>query len=89
VFQGISNFNSLDIVVLFDNHSASLTIFFRSVSEYVSSVLKILGMVVIGGSGTVAAGTSTNGAVHKIPGLVSLVLQKSFFPHLICCAQLI
>ncbi|KAM9663223.1 N(4)-(beta-N-acetylglucosaminyl)-L-asparaginase [Morphnus guianensis] len=29
-----------------------------------------IGMVVIGGSGTVASGTSTNGAVHKIPGRV-------------------
>ncbi|NWH66919.1 ASPG asparaginase, partial [Geococcyx californianus] len=29
-----------------------------------------IGMVVIGASGTVASGTSTNGAVHKIPGLV-------------------
>ncbi|KAM6269674.1 N(4)-(beta-N-acetylglucosaminyl)-L-asparaginase isoform 2-T2 [Porphyrio hochstetteri] len=27
-----------------------------------------IGMVVIGGSGTVASGTSTNGAIHKIPG---------------------
>ncbi|KAM6076800.1 N(4)-(beta-N-acetylglucosaminyl)-L-asparaginase isoform 1-T1 [Chlamydotis macqueenii] len=29
-----------------------------------------IGMVVIGESGTVASGTSTNGAVHKIPGRV-------------------
>ncbi|XP_009880321.1 PREDICTED: N(4)-(beta-N-acetylglucosaminyl)-L-asparaginase [Charadrius vociferus] len=29
-----------------------------------------IGMVVIGASGTVASGTSTNGAVHKIPGRV-------------------
>ncbi|XP_009270642.1 PREDICTED: N(4)-(beta-N-acetylglucosaminyl)-L-asparaginase [Aptenodytes forsteri] len=29
-----------------------------------------IGMVVAGGSGTVASGTSTNGAVHKIPGRV-------------------
>lgn len=54
--------------------------FVRTVSECVSSLLKTLGMIVIGGSGTVVSGTSTNGAVHKIPGLVSLILQKSFFP---------
>eukprot|EP00075_Anas_platyrhynchos_P022948 XP_027312201.1 N(4)-(beta-N-acetylglucosaminyl)-L-asparaginase isoform X1 [Anas platyrhynchos] len=29
-----------------------------------------IGMVVIGGNGTVASGTSTNGGVHKIPGRV-------------------
>lgn len=39
-------------------------------------------MVVIGVSGTVASGTSTNGAIHKLPGLVSLILQKIFFPTL-------
>lgn len=60
-----------------------------SVSEHVSSPLKILGMVVIGGSGTVASGTSTNGAVHKIPGLVSLVLQNTFFLHLLSCVKFI
>ncbi|XP_033920801.1 N(4)-(beta-N-acetylglucosaminyl)-L-asparaginase [Melopsittacus undulatus] len=29
-----------------------------------------IGMIVIGGSGTVVSGTSTNGAIHKIPGRV-------------------
>lgn len=33
-------------------------------------------MVVIGGNGTVASGTSTNGGVHKIPGLVSGFTKK-------------
>lgn len=53
--------------------------FVCSESEYVSYLLKIVGMVVIGKSGTVASGTSTNGGVHKIPGLVSLILQRKLF----------
>lgn len=58
-------------------------------SEYDLSLLKILGMVVIGVSGTVASGTSTNGAIHKIPGLVSLILQKSSFPRLVSYVKLV
>lgn len=53
------------------------------------SLLKILGMVVIGVSGTVASGTSTNGAIYKLPGLVSLILQKNFFPHLVSYVKLV
>lgn len=79
MFQDISNFNSVGVVVLFDNHSANLTKLL-GVFLNVSSLLNILGMVVIGASGTVASGTSTNGAVHKIPGLVCLVYKKLFFP---------
>lgn len=78
--------NTLGIVVVFDNYSASLTnLGVRSVSEYVLSLLKILGMVIVGEKGTVASGTSTNGAIHKIPGLVSLVLKKVFcLSHFLC-----
>lgn len=53
------------------------------------SPLKILGMVVIGVSGAVASGTSTNGAIHKLPGLVSVILQKCFFPHLVSYVKLV
>ncbi|KAJ7409708.1 N(4)-(beta-N-acetylglucosaminyl)-L-asparaginase- like protein [Willisornis vidua] len=44
----------------------------RKVIEYTKHTLLVgeSGMVVIGASGTVASGTSTNGAVHKIPGRV-------------------
>lgn len=63
--------------------------FVSSISEYDLSLLKILGMVVIGVSGTVASGTSTNGAIHKIPGLVSLILQKSSFPCLVSYVKLV
>lgn len=57
-------------------------------SEYVSYMLKILGMVVIGRSGTVVSGTSTNGGVHKIPGLVSLILLSRLVFHFISCVKL-
>lgn len=46
-------------------------------------------MVVIGVSGTVASGTSTNGAIHKLPGLVSLILQTSLFSHLVSYVKLV
>ncbi|RMC13996.1 hypothetical protein DUI87_09080 [Hirundo rustica rustica] len=44
----------------------------RKVIEYTKHTLLVgeSGMVVIGVSGTVASGTSTNGAIHKLPGRV-------------------
>lgn len=51
-------------------------------------MLKILGMVVIGKNGTVVSGTSTNGGVHKIPGLVSLILLRKLVFRFISCVML-
>ena len=51
----------LDILIVFFCHSALL------IKDFVMLVL-LLGMIGIDSSGNIGAGTSTNGASHKIPG---------------------
>ncbi|XP_075005396.1 N(4)-(beta-N-acetylglucosaminyl)-L-asparaginase isoform X2 [Calonectris borealis] len=48
-----------------------------------------IGMVVIGGSGTVASGTSTNGAGHKIPGYQAVEYMRMGTDPAVACQKVI
>ncbi|KAM6132544.1 N(4)-(beta-N-acetylglucosaminyl)-L-asparaginase isoform 2-T2 [Pterocles gutturalis] len=48
-----------------------------------------IGMVVIGGTGTVASGTSTNGAVHKIPGYQAVEYMRMGTDPTVACQKVI
>ncbi|KAM9236952.1 N(4)-(beta-N-acetylglucosaminyl)-L-asparaginase isoform 2-T2 [Leptosomus discolor] len=48
-----------------------------------------IGMVVIGGSGTVASGTSTNGAAHKIPGYQAVEYMRMGTDPAVACQKVI
>ncbi|XP_062480506.1 N(4)-(beta-N-acetylglucosaminyl)-L-asparaginase isoform X2 [Pezoporus occidentalis] len=69
----IMNGNTMEVGAVADlRHVKNAISVARKVMEYTKHTLVVgeSGMIVIGGSGTVVSGTSTNGAVHKIPGRV-------------------
>ncbi|XP_061848687.1 N(4)-(beta-N-acetylglucosaminyl)-L-asparaginase isoform X2 [Colius striatus] len=48
-----------------------------------------IGMVVIGGNGTIASGTSTNGAAHKIPGYQAVEYMRMGTDPTVACQKVI